>query len=75
MWERSLTVIAAMTFFGTILLFQVPQKTTITAHNYFNLILRPLVHKYLIPFFGDDIETLFIEVNIRSEKLKMVEAL
>ena len=60
LWERKFVVVAAMTYFGTIPLFQVPQKTTMTAHNYINLVLRPLIHKYLIPIFGDDINKVLI---------------
>lgn len=53
-------VIVGMTYFGTILLFQVPQKTIMTAHNYINLVLRLLIHGYLILLFGDDINKVLI---------------
>ena len=60
LWERKLMVIAVMTYYGTIPLFKVPEGKTMTAINYIKIVLRPLIEKYLIPLFGEDINKLFV---------------
>ena len=60
LWERKFMVIAVMTYYGTIPLFKVPKGKTMTAVNYIKIVLCPLIEKYLIPLFGEDINKIFV---------------
>lgn len=62
-------VVAAMSHKRTFPLIQVPIGTKVNSRFYVHDVLSPLIHKYLIPTFGDDISKVFIHHDKSSVRV------
>lgn len=60
LWEEKFMVIGAMTYDRTFPLIRVPKGTNVDSEFYVNHVLKPLIHKHLIPHFKDNISKVFI---------------
>lgn len=61
-FEQKIMIVGALSYYGAFPLIRI-RRQTMDSHCYITEVLRPLVHKYIIPLFGGDTNKVFVHYD------------